>query len=329
MGIRFGLTAIKNVGVGAVEAIIKAREENGPFVNLFEFCCRVDLRAVNKKTIESLIQAGAFDSITKSRAEVFDAVEKAMQYGQTTRVHLSKGQSSLFEAESSSRKVDRHFPPVPSTPAWSESEKLSREKAVLGFYVSGHPLRKYEMEMSAFTTAQFGNPAVVKSGSTVRVGGILTSIKKKIDKKGNMMAFITMEDFTGKGEGIVFSDAYKQFSELLKEEAMILAVGKAEQNGDSLRIIVSEVYPMETVRERMTKSIILNVRAGDLPESAINDLRKVAERYNGKYPCLFNVILPNNEKPVRLQSTRPVGATDEFFAEVEKILGPNSVKISS
>jgi len=328
-GIRFGLSAIKNVGVSAVEAIIKTRTEHGRFESLFDFCCRVDLRAVNKKTIESLIQAGAFDGISRNRAQIFEAVEKAMQYGQNARLHLAKGQSSLFEVDSSTSKLDRHFPTLPPTAQWNDVEKLSREKAVLGFYVSGHPLRKYSLEMSAFTTAQFGNPAGVKSGSTVRVGGILTAIKKKIDKKGNMMAFITMEDFTGKGEGIIFSDAYKQFNEILKEEAMILASGKAEQNGDSLRIIISEIYPMESVRERMTKGIILNIRAEEVPESAIDELRKVAERHKGKYPCLFNVILPNEGKPVRLQSAKSVGATDEFFAEVETILGPNSVRISS
>ncbi|MBI3365605.1 MAG: DNA polymerase III subunit alpha [Ignavibacteriae bacterium] len=329
-GIRFGLTAIKNVGVSAVENIIKARTEKGPFENIFDFCCRVDLRAVNKKTIESLIQAGACDALTKHRAQIFEVVEKAIQYGQNARSHLSKGQSSLFEIESSTQKAAFQFPPLSSTPAWNEAEQLSREKAVLGFYVSGHPLRKYELEITAFTTAQFGNPSDVKSGSIVRVGGILTSVKKKIDKKGNMMAFITMEDFTGKGEGIVFSDAYKQFGEQLKEEAMILAIGKAEQNSDSLRVIVNEIYPMEIVRERLTKSIVLNIRVDDVPESAITELRQVAERHKGKYPCRFNVILSKNEKPVRLQSTKyAVGATDEFFAEVEKILGPDSVRISS
>ena len=328
-GIRFGMSAIKNVGVSAVQDIIRTRKKHGRFENLFDFSRNVDLRLVNKKTLEGLIQAGAFDSITANRASLFDCVEKAIQFGQNAKSQSSKGQSSLFEGGPATNQ-NKHYPPLPAVSPWSESDKLSREKSVLGFYVSGHPLSKYEREINAFSTAQFGNPAAVKSGSMVRIGAVVSAVKKKIDKKGNMMAFVTLEDFSGKGECIVFSDAFSKYQPLLDPESLVMVIGKAETSGEALRLIVSEVHPMDKVRERFTKNIVLSFKAEDVQEKAIGELRKVAERYKGKYPCYFNVVLPNEEKPQRLQSMKvEVGLSDQFIAEVEQILGPNSVRIST
>ena len=326
-GIRFGLSAIRNVGVSAVEDIIRTRTEHGKFENIFDFCQRVDLRLVNKKTLEGLIESGAFDEVDANRARLFACVEKAIQHGQKARSHQSRGQSSLFETSSTTESRDL-FPVLPVTPSWSESEKLSKEKSVLGFYVSGHPLRKYEMEINAFATAQFGNASTVKSGTTVRVAGVVSAVRKKIDRKGNTMAFATLEDFSGKGECIVFSDSYKQYQNLLQPESLVLVIGKAEHNGDVLRLIVNEVYPIEAVREKFTKKVTVSLQ-GEVTENTIQELRRVAERHQGKYPCFFEVKLADGKKPVRLQSTKfAVGATDEFIGDVEKILGPHSVSIS-
>ncbi len=145
--IRFGLSAIKNVGVSAVEAIVRSRDEKGPFVDIFDFCARVDLHIVNKKTLEGLIQAGAFDSLHSNRAQLFEAVEKAIGHGQNVQEHSGKGQSNLFET--SSAKIDLK-PSLPLVDARKEPEILAREKAALGFYLSGHPLDKFREEIEAF-----------------------------------------------------------------------------------------------------------------------------------------------------------------------------------
>ncbi len=327
-GLRFGLSAIKNVGVRAVENIIKTRTEHGRFENLFDFCHRVDLRLVNKKTLEGLIQAGAFDSVNLNRSQLFECIEKAIQFGQTSKSQISRGQSSLFEASQRIGKVEA-CPPMPNAIAWSESEMLSREKAVLGFYVSGHPLRKYELEIDAFVTARFGNPDAVRSGTTVRAAGIISTIKKKVDKKGNMMAFITLEDFSGKGECIIFSDAYRQYQNCLKEDAMVMVIGNGERNGDSLRIIVKEVVPIDHVRDKFTKKVIVSIKLDSIEEEKIATLRKVFERFEGKYPCFFNVIDPNSTELHLYQSTKfNVSLSDDFIRDVENILGQSSVRIS-
>jgi DNA polymerase III subunit alpha len=327
-GIRFGMSAIKNVGVAAVENIIVVRNETGKFESLFDFCRRVDLHIVNKKTLEGLIQAGAFDDQHTNRAQLFVSIEKAIQYGQNYKNHSSKGQSSLFESTTAAKKIDI-TPPLPMTTAWGENEKLSREKAVLGFYVSGHPLRKYEMEVNAFATARFGVPISSKSLSNVRVIGIISAIKKKVDKKGNMMAFLTMEDFTGKGECIVFSDAYKQYQQMLLDDAMVMVIGNAEQTGSSLRVLVKEVVPIEKVRDKFIKHVMLTIDITAVGEQSIPLLREVVQRYQGKYPCYFILTPKQNGEQKIFQSTKfNVNPSDSFIREVENILGGSSVRFS-
>jgi DNA polymerase-3 subunit alpha len=227
----------------------------------------VDLRTVNRKTIESLIQAGAFDSMNRNRAQLFEGLDKALTYAQNYQAYAVKGQSSLFDL--SPQKVSPFTPTLPEVTEWPEAQKLEREKSMLGFYVSGHPLLKYEEEVNVFSTAKFGQPESLKPGSVVRACGIVTAVKKKIDKKGNMMAFVTLEDFTGRGECIVFSDPYKKFEQYLHPDSLIMVMGRGEAGGTSLRILVQEVYPMERVREKFTKSIIVSFRLDDVEENTI------------------------------------------------------------
>jgi DNA polymerase-3 subunit alpha len=327
-GIRFGLSAIKNVGVSAVEDIIEARKRGGPFSNIFDLCTRVDLRLVNKKTLEGLVQSGAMDGLHKNRARLFEAIEKAIQFGQSKKNHISRGQSSLFEIPNQKTIVE-NYPPLPDTPEWNEREKLSREKAVLGFYLSGHPLKKHEKVVEAFTTTRLGNSTSVKDGTVVRTAGIISSVKKKVDKKGQMMAFISIEDFTGRAECIVFSDAYRQYQNILNNDAMIMVIGNAEHTGDSLRIIVKEIIPLESVKEKFTKNVVLAVRVKSVNDQSIGALKRIVERHQGKYPCIFNVIHEETEESLLLQATNyGVDLSDDFVTEVENILGPSSVRFS-
>lgn len=324
--IRFGLSAIKNVGVSAVENIIAVRRKGGAFRNLFDFCQRVELRLVNKKTLEGLIQAGAFDSVEGHRAQVFETIEKAIHFGQNAQGYASVGQNSLFGGDAAA--VQEHFPALPDVPEWGDTMRLARERSALGFYISGHPLKKYELEVAAFSTASFSNPAVVREGQLIRICGIVTGVRRKIDKKGNTMAFVTMEDFSRKGDCIVFSDAYKRYHEYLVEESMVMVIGKAENAGDSLRIFVNEVYPMEQVRKKFTRSIIVSVKLYEVTESAIAELRRVAERHRGNLPCFVKVFSSETTRP-RIYSTQlGVDPNDQFIREMEKIFGPKAIQFS-
>lgn len=326
--IRFGLAAIKNVGINAVEATSRARSEKGKFTSLYDFCMKVDLRTVNKKTIESLVMAGAFDSINKNRAQLLKAVEQTIAAAQSAQEHAERGQDSLFGGDVKSAGNITIAPNLPTVPMWSDSEKLTNEKAVLGFYVSGHPLLKYEKEINAFANVHLGDVEGIKSG-TVRAGGVITSIKKKIDKKGNAMAFLTIEDFTGKAECIVFSSLYKKKIDLLNEEAMILVEGKGEVSGDIIKIIADDINPIDSIREKFGKKIFLLLNADEVTDITLGKLRELMEKNRGNCNCYFNVVGKEfRQQHVYVSRKYNVNLSTEFIDGVKEILGTNSIKFS-
>lgn len=327
-GIRFGLAAIKNVGVNAVETIVKVRTEKGKFTSLFDFCKKVDLHTVNKKTIEGLVLSGAFDSITKNRAQLFKSIEQMIGAAATAQEHEIRGQDSLFGGDARSSSVMHLEPQLPNLPMWTESEKLANEKAVLGFYVSGHPLLKYEREINAFASVHLGDVEGMKNGE-VKAGGIITSIKKKIDKKGNTMAFITIEDFTGKAECVVFSSVYKKCEELISEESMVLVKGKGEVNGEVIKIIADEIMAMDTVRERYAKKIYFLLNADDISDSTLGKFRELLESSKGNCNCFFNVVgKAFARQQVFVSKKYSVNPTTEFIESAKEILGKNSIKFT-
>jgi DNA polymerase III subunit alpha len=324
-GIRFGLSAIKNVGVGAVEQIVIARSGNKRFVDFFDFCARVDLRTVNRKTIESLVQAGAFDSLHPNRAELIEGLDRAMGYGQGMHEAAGRGQSSLFESGASAVQMK---PALASAVPWTEGEKLSREKAVLGFYVSGHPLMKYRDEIEAFSSARMADGSGVKSGTLVKVCGIVTSVKKKVDRNGNTMAFVGLEDFTGKGECIVFADPFQKYGPLLTADAMVMVIGKGEPSGDMLKVLVNEIIPMSDVRGRFAKSVRLRLDLGKVNENTVVELRSVIERHRGKCQCYFDIAGGGYGKnSLYLTRRHTVDPSDEFLSAARRILGASSVRL--
>ena len=325
--IRFGLCAIRNVGESAIESVIKTRTEEGAFKNIFDFSRRVDLRLVNKKCLESLVQAGAFDSFGTHRAQLFENIERGITFGSTYQSQSISGQSGLFDVIGKQSQVIS-YPVLNEIPGWTEGEKLSREKTMLGFFVSGHPLLKFENEINEFANVHFGDVTGFKAGSTAKACGIVTAVKKKIDKRGNTMAFVEMEDFSGKAECIVFSDAYAKYQQFLHSEAMVMVTGKGEVNGELLKILVSEVYPMERVREKFTKSIILSIHVNDIKENTITELRALMEKSKGNCSCYFNVVQAGANKMYHTRKYA-VEPSDDFVVEAKKILGPQSVRFSA
>ncbi|HXX62193.1 MAG TPA: DNA polymerase III subunit alpha [Bacteroidota bacterium] len=324
--IRFGLCAIKNVGESAIATVIRARDAKGKFENLFDFCRRVDLRLVNKKCLESLVQAGAFDSMDVNRAQFMENLERAASFGQASQARELDGQSSLFDMGGTAAQI--HFPAMAAAAAWPEAEKLAREKSLLGFFVSGHPLMKFEQEIKEFANVKFGDLSGFRPNATVRACGIVTAVKKKIDKRNNTMAFVGLEDFTGKAECIVFSDPFAKYQGLLQPDSMVMVAGKGEINGEALKIIVNEVFPMDVVRERFTKSIILSIDVNDVKENTIVRLRKIMEEHKGSCPCYFSV---RDTHSTTMFHTRrfSVDASGRFVEEIRETLGPNSVRFTT
>jgi len=313
------------VGISAVEQIVQTRSEKGKFSDIFDFCSRVDLRLTNKRTIESLIQAGAFDTLHGNRAQLFNSVDRVVSFGQGVQESSGRGQSGLFD--SSSTKVFSR-PLLPAVDEWSETDKLSREKTLLGFYVSGHPLMKYADEIEAFASAKLGDPQSVKPGSTIRVCGIITTVKKMVDKRGNLMAFITIEDFTGKAECIVFSDAFKKYGTVLGPGSIIMVIGKNDGNDEAIKVIVNEVIPIDKVKERFAKSVLLEVNLDSVDEGTIFELGKLLEKHRGSCVCYFNVNGGGLSKnSIYFTRKYVIDPNNQFISAVKNLLGERAVRL--
>jgi len=280
---------------------------------------------VNRKCLESLIQAGAFDSLPGHRALLLENVDRAMQFGQMAQSQSATGQESLFGfGEESPAHVS--FPPLGDVAPWGESEKLAKEKSVVGLYVSGHPLLKYEDEIKQFATVHLGEVGDLKSSATVRACGIVTSVRRKPDRRNNMMAFVAIEDFTGRCECIVFSDPYAKYQHLLVPDAIVMVVGKGELNGDQLRVLVNEVYPISKVKERFTRSVILSINVDGIREQAIHDLRILLEQHPGNCPCYIS-LEGTQQRPSMFHSPRyKVDPTEQFKEGAQLLLGDHSVR---
>ncbi|PIP16671.1 MAG: DNA polymerase III subunit alpha, partial [bacterium (Candidatus Ratteibacteria) CG23_combo_of_CG06-09_8_20_14_all_48_7] len=209
--IRFGLAAVKNVGFGTIESIVRAREKDGPFKNFFDFCRRVDLRTVNKKVMESLIKAGAFDFFNIPRSWLTALVPYVLNHVNNYQKKENPNQPTLLTVAAPTQ-TDQIPQEIVHLPEWTEGEILSGEKEVLGFYFSGHPLVRYEKVLKRFASQSVRDVPSFKAGTLVRLGGIMEKVQKLISKKTHKrMASFVFEDLSGKVETIAFPDAFEKF----------------------------------------------------------------------------------------------------------------------
>jgi DNA polymerase-3 subunit alpha len=279
----------------------------------------------NKKTIEGLIQAGAFDSLHGNRAQLFNNVEIATSHGQNIQEQIMKGQSNLFDY-SGSKIAQKPFLRI--LPEWPEAEKLSREKSVLGFYVSGHPLLKYRDEIEGLATAKLGEASTVKPNSIVRVCGIISDIKKKVDKRGKMMAFVTIEDFTGKADCIVFADSYQKYTPILQVGTIVMMIGKNDGNEEAIKVIVNEIIDINEVRKRFIKGVVINLNLDSISEKDAFELVKLIENNKGNCRCLLNLSgsgLTNNS--IYLARKYTIDPNRQFTEAVKQIFGEYAVRL--
>jgi len=262
-GIRFGLGAIKNVGANAVESIVAARDasadaKGGPFVSLYDFCERVDLGAVNRRMIESFIRAGALDSLEGTRAQLMAAIDGAMENGVRASRDRESGQSGLFAALLEEQPAAHRA--LPNVPDWTPQEKLTGEKEMLGFYVTGHPLDQYTdkvAELASHTTAQLEGLA---KNTDVALCGILAAVQRKRTKDGKAWASLQIEDLEGSLEAMVFSTQYERLNTLLVEDKAVFVRGLVlpEENAPP-KISVQEIVPLEVARVNLPALISIRV----------------------------------------------------------------------
>ncbi len=290
--IRFGLGAVKNVGLGAIKAIVKAREENGSFQTIFELCQRVDKSTVNRKALESLVLAGAMDSLDGTRAQLFDAIDTAVDFAQKTQADSNSNQASIFDMETTEMAIAE--PLLNDVDEWSQTDVLNKEKEILGFYLSGHPLDKFREEVYTYSTVTIDSVSELKDGSSVRLCGIITDLKKHIDRKNRTMAFFKIEDFTGNIEGLAFSIPYEKYKDFIFEDSMIMAIGKINtRESESPKILIEEIISLEEARKRYTKNLCVALQTDVITDELLAEVKQLLEQCQGQVPVYFNVKTPD------------------------------------
>jgi len=287
-GIRFGLSAIKGIGAAAIEAVREAMGET-PFSSVGDFLSRVDLRKVNKRAVESLVKAGAFDSLSPRRDRLFASIPSLLEEAQEIARRRESGQYSLFGGSERPATDSSETHPKPY-PVWSRRELLANEKEALGFYITGHPLDEYGAEMELFANCSTGSLPEVKSGSEVRLGGIINALRTRTTRRGEKMANLTLEDLEGVVDVLVFPETYRECQDLLSSDAPLFLVGQLEADDRAARIKATAIYRMENLREQLTRSVHFEIRADRMTGSDLADLRKMIERHRGGKKSFLHLV---------------------------------------
>ncbi|MBU1913178.1 MAG: DNA polymerase III subunit alpha [Candidatus Omnitrophica bacterium] len=319
--IRFGLSAVKNVGEGAIESIIEARKKYGRFSSLYEFCERTDSRLVNKKVLESLIKCGAFDSAGLRRSQLMAILAEAMDAASSAHKESAAGQMTLFTETSSSRQV-------PDMKEWPESQLLNFEKEMIGFYITGHPLAKYEKILKEYSTAASTGLKDLEDGQKVWFGGIINKIKNTVTKRaGEKMAIMMMEDMEGSVEALVFPNSYKNVSKYIVPNSAIFINGRLNLKEERSKIIVEEIIPITDARKKFTQSVSIDFLSQGIDEELFERLRTVFSRYQGDTPVYLNFLTKTNGSYRMLVDRKLfVSPTNELAAELETLIGREHIK---
>jgi DNA polymerase-3 subunit alpha len=324
--IRFGLSAIKNVGKGAVEEIIRCRNKLGrDFKNIFDFCMNVDTRTVNKRSLEGLVTAGAFDSTNKNRASLFEAIESALDLGHKCQNSKLVSEESLFGGTAEIKITE---PKLPAAEPWSEKETLAKERKVVGFYVTGHPLHKFDIEYKSFANFKIGDTENLKEIENVRSIGVITEVRTKVDRAGNKMVFFTIDDFSGSCECLMFAKIYSEFGKYVIEEEPVFVVGNLESSGDTVKMHVNKLLPLELARKELSQSIKLIVNRDEVNPEILSKLKSVLKANEGKVPVYLQLTSNGTKGSLYSLNDLRVELSESLFNNVGELLGQESILLS-
>jgi DNA polymerase-3 subunit alpha len=323
--IRFGLGAVKGVGGAAIDAILETRQEQ-PFASLHDFCERVDLRKVNKKVIEALIKCGAFDTLDGHRAQYMAVLEEAMEIGQKMQREKAQGQASLFGTEEIVSQRGTSYGDLPEMEAWSDKVKLGFEKEALGFYITGHPLGRYQEVIRRFANCSTADISERADKEEVRLCGIVSGIRDLMTKKGERMAFVTLEDLNGFVEMVVFPDIYRDAAEWLHSEQPLLVTGTVEVSEDTRKLMPKEILPLQEVSRKETKRVHFRFQVPGLVDDQLHRLKEIILRHRGGCRVFMHLVIPNcSETIMRLPENLKIAPTDEMMEDTERLFGYNVV----
>jgi DNA polymerase-3 subunit alpha len=349
--IRFGLDAVKNVGFSAVEKILEARNDGEPFSSIWDFCGRVDSRTVNKKSIESLIKCGAFDSTAATRKGMLEVLAQAQASGQKAQEDALSGQGSIFDlgdSQGPSTPATTHYPPIPSN-EFERVELLAGEKETLGIFLSSHPLADIRHLLDKKIDCSIGDLERKPDGTSVVIGGIVTQARRIRTKSGDPMMFATLDDLDGQVEMIVFKSAYASNESKIGLDSVVVVRGRVDhkERGET-KLVVQEIEPFDPSPEEIASAppppdrqvrkrgagngngaaaepVLLRIDARRCGEHTIDELKAVLEHFPGEAEVLLEMETSIGARRLRFGSDFKVARTHALQAELDHLLGPDAL----
>ncbi|MFZ4694496.1 MAG: DNA polymerase III subunit alpha [Verrucomicrobiia bacterium] len=325
--IRFGLTAVKNVGEGAVEQIIAERKKSGPFKGIFDFCRRLDPRLVNKRVLESLVKCGAFDFAKLSRKHNFALIDRALSLGASIQRDREAGQGGLFgDDPGGAAGGDEVGAPVPE---WHQNELLRFEKELLGFYVSGHPLSRHAEVLKLMELVPLSQLGAMEDRSEVRVGGIISSFEKKVSKQsGKPWAAVVLEDLEGTAEISIYSEALERVGRHLVTEKAVLVLLRLDKRDEQPRYIVSDIFPLEDAVRRFARGLHIHAPANDTGLRELERAKEVLVKHRGETPVYVRLDRgEEGEVYVQAGGEMSVAVSVELLHELCRELGDRTAHV--
>jgi DNA polymerase III subunit alpha len=317
--IRFGMAAVKNVGEGAIESILEYRAEK-PFVSIFDFCERVDLRRVNRRVLESLIKSGAFDTLGYKRSQLTGGLDEILEYGQRVQREKADPQMGLFGTADELPSIN--LPSLPGIEEWQEKQLLIFEKEALGFYITGHPLNRFKEIIDKFATADTLSLKELSDNSGVRLAGIIRNTKVITTKRGDLMAFVTVEDMNGSFEITVFSSLYTGTQHLLSSDTAILVDGQVQKEENSIKILANHIVPIQQAEEHWTVSIHINLDIANTNRDQLESLHHVVKSHPGACEAFLHIKDPEmTEAVIALPDLFQLHPSSALRKEINACLG--------
>jgi DNA polymerase-3 subunit alpha len=332
--IRFGLGAVKGVGEGAVEVILEARKDGG-FLSVDDFCQRVDTQKVNRRVIEALIKAGAFDGLPEQkpvgRARTMAALEAAIERGASAQRDKRSGQTSLFgllEPAAAAGGAAAAVETYPGVEEWTPKILLAFEKESLGFYISGHPLDRYRNDLTRYASATTADFAEGRRGAgEAAIGGVVSAYRERPTKRGDgKLAFFQLEDQFGQLEVIVFPKTFEKVRAILVSDEPILCSGKVADEGEDgahvYRLLLEDAQPLAALRQAKTSRVEIHLNADAITADQIADLKEILEASKGGCHAVVRLkIAQRSETIIPLGEHFGVSPSDDLLNKLERLFG--------
>ena len=314
-GVRFGLQGIKNVGEGAVKAILEARADGGPFRSLFDFCARIDTRRVNRRVIESLLRCGAFDFQKATRASLFEALPAALERAAQAQRDRIAGQTSLFAG------AEAEEPALEEVPEWPRSECLAAEKEILGFFVTGHPLQDHAGTLEFFSNIRLHQIPPELAGQSVRLAGILSGLTTQKTRRGGLMARARLEDMHGSVPLVFFPAVFDKYASLLRTSDPVLLRGSLQMENERTELHVNEVIPLSEAWSHCTTELRVRLEADAVTSDHLLELRKLLDLEPGDVRVCVELRLASGVEAVLALRSHRVAVSEDLVRQVDRLFG--------